>query len=61
MIYSCCYCFVVFQSKAAYVLFYQRQETGFQESMEEKQTGQAGAGQDADIDMLHDSLWKNDS
>ncbi|XP_078369197.1 ubiquitin carboxyl-terminal hydrolase 4-like [Oculina patagonica] len=41
-------------SKAAYVLFYQRQETGHQESMEEKET-EHGQGP-ADIDMLHDGV-----
>lgn len=38
-------------SKAAYVLFYQRQETGHQESLGEKETERS-----ADIDMLHDGL-----
>lgn len=44
-------------SKAAYVLFYQRQESEHQGNVEEKETGQEQAsGQDADIDMLHDGV-----
>ncbi|XP_020626847.1 ubiquitin carboxyl-terminal hydrolase 4-like [Orbicella faveolata] len=44
-------------SKAAYVLFYQRQESEHQENIAEKETEQEQAcGQDADIDMLHDGV-----
>lgn len=51
------YCFGILQSKAAYVLFYQRQESEHQGNVEEKETGQEQAsGQDADIDMLHDGV-----
>ena len=39
------------QSKAAYVLFYQRKETEHQESLVEKETEH-----DGDIDMLNDGL-----
>lgn len=38
-------------SKAGYVLFYQRKETGLQESLVEKVTEH-----DGDIDMLNDGL-----
>ena len=46
-------CFFLFQSKAAYVLFYERQEMGDEESMEEKQTENSP---DQDIDMVHDGV-----
>ena len=45
--------FFLFQSKAAYVLFYERQEMGDEESMEEKQTENSP---DQDIDMVHDGV-----
>ena len=52
-----CYCFGILQSKAAYVLFYQRQESEHQENIEVKETGQEQvSGQDADIDMLQDGV-----
>lgn len=43
--------FFVLQSKAAYVLFYQRKEIEHQESLVEKETEH-----DGDIDMLNDGL-----
>lgn len=46
-----CIFFVILQSKAGYVLFYQRKETGLQESLVEKATEH-----DGDIDMLNDGL-----
>ena len=41
----------MFQTKAAYVLFYERQEPGDEVSMDEKGTEQSP---DPDIDMVHD-------
>lgn len=43
--------FLLFQSKAAYVLFYERQEPAEGESMEEKEIEQ---NPDEDVDMAHD-------
>lgn len=43
--------FLLFQSKAAYVLFYERQEPADEERMEEKETEQ---NPDQDVDMTHD-------
>lgn len=42
----------LFQSKAAYVLFYERQESQVEESMEEKDADNNSP--DQDIDMAHD-------
>ena len=43
--------FLLFQSKAAYVLFYERQEPADEERMEEKEIEQ---NPDQDVDMTHD-------
>lgn len=43
--------FLFFQSKAAYVLFYERQEPVDEERMEEKEIEQ---NPDEDVDMAHD-------
>ena len=43
--------FLLFQSKAAYVLFYERQEPTDEERMEEKDIEQ---NPDEDVDMTHD-------
>lgn len=43
--------FLLFQSKAAYVLFYERQEPADEERMEEKDIEQ---NPDEDVDMTHD-------
>lgn len=43
--------FLLFQSKAAYVLFYERQEPADEERMEEKEIEQ---NPDEDVDMAHD-------
>lgn len=50
---SCFFFSGSFQSKAAYVLFYERQEMGDEESMEEKETENSP---DQDIDMVHDGV-----
>ena len=42
---------LLFQSKAAYVLFYERQEPADEERMEEKDIEQ---NPDEDVDMTHD-------
>ena len=43
--------FLLFQSKAAYVLFYERQEPADEERMEEKDIEQ---NPDEDVDLTHD-------
>lgn len=43
--------FLLFQSKAAYVLFYERQEPADEERMDEKDIEQ---NPDEDVDMTHD-------
>lgn len=43
--------FLLFQSKAAYVLFYERQEPADEERMDEKDIEQ---NPDEDMDMTHD-------